>query len=385
MSRAGYRVGSMPWLGDPAPIDRGETQRRSRFYCCGWDEAARACANISAKLALSNTSGRSLDESLGHERHRQPQLDGPRQVGGDAAPQGLLDLWPGAPRRDRPANPPRDDRAQRLDWPPRPLGLPGKGPLPLAARGAPPQATRWSSRDGGKNAREAQVFPPPAVVGLRIIACLGQPAREGPSGQRVCHQWAKFHLVPARSPVRDLSTQAQGGGPPRHRPLQPGPGPVACAGPRLVVGAGWRTRKTRGIHGHRAGPGGHRARQPAAGCGQHTPPQAWVDLVAAAPPPRGGCGRRSQPQRLLELLGTDQQRLRPTRVQVQICLHAQTGQPRWWRLALRGKCAGVVAHLGACALDRQACQAHSIMALPGASPPQPSLVAGERRFSTEQR
>jgi hypothetical protein len=31
MSRAIYRVGSRPWLGNPAPVDRGKDQRCSRF------------------------------------------------------------------------------------------------------------------------------------------------------------------------------------------------------------------------------------------------------------------------------------------------------------------------------------------------------------------
>jgi hypothetical protein len=60
--------------------------------------------------------------------------------------------------------------------------------------------------------------------------------------------------------------------------------------------------------------------------------------------PRGVIGRRPQPQRLLALLGTDQQRLRPTIVQVKIFLQAQTGQQLGLGLADLGKAR--LQHLG---------------------------------------
>ena len=104
---------------------------------------------------------------------RPSQLHGPRQVVGDAAPQGLRHLWPGAPCGDGPAKPAFDDRHACLGCPPLAIGFPGTGPLELAAVGMARQAMRWPSRDGGKDAREAQVFSPPAVVGLGIVAGIG--------------------------------------------------------------------------------------------------------------------------------------------------------------------------------------------------------------------
>ena len=104
---------------------------------------------------------------------RLPQLHGPRQVVGHAAPQGLLDLLPITARRDHPAKPAFDDRYAWLGCPPLAIGFPGPGPLELAAVGMAHPAMRWPSRDGGKDAREAQVFSPPAVVGLGIVAGIG--------------------------------------------------------------------------------------------------------------------------------------------------------------------------------------------------------------------
>jgi hypothetical protein len=49
---------------------------------------------------------------------RQPQLNRPIQVVGNAAQQGLLDLLPVAARRDCAAKPELDDRDERLSSPP---------------------------------------------------------------------------------------------------------------------------------------------------------------------------------------------------------------------------------------------------------------------------
>src|SRR5512132_3174625 len=100
---------------------------------------------------------------------RQPPLHSAIQVVGHAAQQGLFDLLPGATRRDRPAQPALADRDARLDLPPLAIGLTGKGPWPLAASRARGHAPRWPSRHRRHAALEAQVFAPPAVVGLRII------------------------------------------------------------------------------------------------------------------------------------------------------------------------------------------------------------------------
>jgi hypothetical protein len=80
--------------------------------------------------------------------YRHPQLNGPIQVVGDAAQQGLRGLLPIAARRDHPAKPALDDRDERLDSPPLAIGLPGKGQLQLAAIGAPRQAMGRPPRDG---------------------------------------------------------------------------------------------------------------------------------------------------------------------------------------------------------------------------------------------
>ena len=169
---------------------------------------------------------------------RQSQLHRARQVVGDAAPQGLLHLWSGAPCGDAPAKPALDDRDACLDCPPLAIRLAGKRQLPLATRGVPRQATRWPPRDRGNHACEAQVLAPPAVVGLRIIAPIGQQARTGPPGQGLFHEGAKFPLVPSWPAVSSLSTPDSGVGPHGYRPLQPRAGAVTCPGPQSVIGAG---------------------------------------------------------------------------------------------------------------------------------------------------
>ena len=143
----------------------------------------------------------------------QSQLNGPIQVVGNAAQQGLLDLLPVPTGRDRPTKPALDHREQRLNVPALAIELPGKGQLQVAAIGVRGHATRWPSRHRWNDALDAQVFAPPAVIGLRIVAPISQQAREGQSGQRLCHQRAKCHMVPARSTVGDLPTQHQGVGP----------------------------------------------------------------------------------------------------------------------------------------------------------------------------
>ena len=119
---------------------------------------------------------------MGHEMHRQPQLNGPIQVVGHAAQQGLFDLLPVVTRRDGPAKPALDDRDERLDFPPLAIGLAGKSQLELAAVGMPRQATGWPPRDGWNNTLDAQVLSQPAVVRLRIVAAIGQQTRKGQPG-----------------------------------------------------------------------------------------------------------------------------------------------------------------------------------------------------------
>ena len=302
---------------------------------------------------------------------RQPQLHGAIQVVGHAAQQGLLHLLPIAACRNGPPKPALDDGHERFDFPPLALGLPGTGQLPLAAIGASGHALRWASGDRWHEALEAEFFAPPAVVRLAIITAIGQQAWAGPSNQRWCHHGAKCPMIPPRSPVRDLSTPHQGVGTHGPRPLQPGPGPVAFAGPQLVVRARGGTRNTGGIYGHRGSARESGTLEPSHRLRQQARQQARRDLVTAEPPQRGMSGHRRQPQSLLEWLRTGQQRRRPALVQRQIRLQAQTGQQRRLPRALRGKCAGIVRQLLACDPHSQAYQAHSIMAFHGASPPQP--------------
>jgi hypothetical protein len=139
--------------------------------------------------------------------YRQPQLNGPIQVVGHATQQSLFDLLPIAARGDCPAKPALDDRDERLDFPPLAIGLPGKGQLELAAVGTPRQAMGWPPCDGWNDALDAEIFSQPAVVGLGILAAIGQQARQGQPGQRLYHQGAKFHMIPPRPPVGDLSAQ----------------------------------------------------------------------------------------------------------------------------------------------------------------------------------
>ena len=249
---------------------------------------------------------------------RPSQLHGPRQVVGDAAPQGLLHLWPGAPCGDGPAKPAFDDRHACLGCPPLAIGFPGTGPLELAAVGMARQAMRWPSRNGGKDAREAQVFSPPAVVGLGIVAGIGQQTCTGQAGQGLFHEGAKFPLVPSWPAVSSLSTPDSGVGPHRHRPLQPGPGPVAFPSPVLVVGARLLPREARGIHRH--GTGARRTMVPdqAHRCGQHARQQPRLHLVAWEPPPRRMVRHRAQREGGPEFLSARQQRFSPPLVPVSI-------------------------------------------------------------------
>jgi hypothetical protein len=169
---------------------------------------------------------------------RQPQLNGPIQVVGHAAQQGLLDLLPVAPRCDRPAKPALNHRDECLDFPPLAICLAGKSQLQLASIGVSRHATRWPPRDRGNNARDAQVLTQPAVVGLGIVAAIGQQTRRGQPSQGLCHQGAKLNMVPARPAIGDLATQDQRVGPDGYRPLQPRAGAIAC--PKPAVGnRGW--------------------------------------------------------------------------------------------------------------------------------------------------
>jgi hypothetical protein len=109
---------------------------------------------------------------------RQPQSNSAIQVIGRAVQQDLIDLLPGAARCDRPARPVLDDRDERLDVP-----LPGPRPdrersVELAAIGKPRQATGWPPYKRRNDALEPQICSPPAVVGLGVIATIGQQARE---------------------------------------------------------------------------------------------------------------------------------------------------------------------------------------------------------------
>jgi hypothetical protein len=218
---------------------------------------------------------------------RQPQLHRAIQVVGDATPQGLLHLLPVAPCCDGPVKPALDDRDACLDCPSLAIRFAGKSQLPLATIGVPRQATRWPPRDRGHHAREAQVLAPPAVVGLGIVAAIGQQTRQGPPGQGWCHQGATLDMVPSRPAIGHLPTPHQRVGPDGYRPLQPRAGAVACPGPQLVIGAGRGTRKARGIHGDRTAVREGHAREPSDARGQDPRQQARCDLVPAEPPPRG--------------------------------------------------------------------------------------------------
>jgi hypothetical protein len=112
--------------------------------------------------------------------YRHPQLNSPIQVVGDTAQQGLFDLLPIAACRDCPAKPALDDRDERLDSPPLTIGLPGKGPLALAARAAPRQARGWPPATGGmrrsmprssRNQRWSASKSSPALASRRVKRC----------------------------------------------------------------------------------------------------------------------------------------------------------------------------------------------------------------------
>ena len=243
-------------------------------------------------LALSKTSGSSLEESRGPSMSRQPQLNGPIQVGGHATQQRLCAWWPIAARGDCPAKPALDDRDARRAFPPLARGLAGTGQVALAAVGTPRQAAGWPPCDGWNVALDAKTFAQPAGVGRGLIAAIGQQARPGPPGQRLSHQGAHFHMIPPRPPVGELSAQDHGGGPHRPRPRQPGPGAIACAGPQVVIGAGWGTRKAWGIHGHRARARADPARASGGSPGGGCTPTAWNGRARRAPQGLpGGLGR----------------------------------------------------------------------------------------------
>jgi hypothetical protein len=229
--------------------------------------------------------------------------------------------------------------------------------LQLAAIGASRQATGWPPCARRPDALEAAVFSQPAVVGLRLVAPIGQQARAAQAGQGLGHQGAKLHMVPWRPPVGHLPTQPQGIGPDGYRPLQPRAGAMALTGPQLVVRARWGTRTARRSHGHRARARGSRTLAHPHSRRQQARQQARLDLVAAAPPPRGMVGHRVSPKDRPQCLGAGQPGFTTPIIQGQTFLHAQTGQQRWLRHALRGKFVGVVRHLGACDLHRQACHA----------------------------
>jgi hypothetical protein len=218
---------------------------------------------------------------------RQSQLHRSIQVVGDAAQQGLLHLLPVAPCRDGPTKPALDDRDEGLDFPALVIRFAGKSQLPLATRGVPRQATRWPPRDRGNSARDAQVLAQLAVVGLEIVAAIGQQTRQGQPGQGLCHQGAKLSKVPSRPAIGHLPTQHQWVGPDGDRPLQPRAGVVACPGPQLIIGAGRGTRKARGIHGDRTGVRGGHALEPSDAPGQDPRQQTRFDLVPAEPLQRG--------------------------------------------------------------------------------------------------
>jgi hypothetical protein len=175
---------------------------------------------------------------MGQSRRRQRQLHRPIQVVGDATPQSPFDLLPIAARRGGPAQPTLDDRDARLDCPPLAISLPGQGPLELAATGPPRPATGWPPCDRWNAALEAEVFSPPAVVGLRIVAPVGQQVREAQAGQGLCCQGAQRDMSPARPALGHLPSQHQSSGPDRDRPCQPGAGAVACPGPAVDT-RGW--------------------------------------------------------------------------------------------------------------------------------------------------
>jgi hypothetical protein len=85
--------------------------------------SADLIATISFGLALSKTSGRSLEAWMGRSMRRQPELNSPIQVVGNAAQQGLLNLLPLAARRNCPAQSALDNRDEHLDFPPLAIAL----------------------------------------------------------------------------------------------------------------------------------------------------------------------------------------------------------------------------------------------------------------------
>ena len=302
---------------------------------------------------------------------RQSQVHRSIQVGGDAAPQGLLHRLPGAPCRDGPAQSALDDRDEGLDLPPLALRVAGNSPWPLATRGGPRQATRGPPRARGNHAREAPGLVPPAVVGLGIVAASGQHTRQGQPGQGVCHQGATLDMGPARPASGPRPPPHERVGPDGSRPLQPRAGAVALTGPPWVVGAGRGPRTARGIHGDRPGVRGGDARAPSDARGQDPRQQARFALGPAAPPPRGMVRHRVSSQGRPQRLGAGQQGCSPPRVQAQLCLQAETSPSRGWRIPLRGTGTGVVGYLGARALHRHTGDAEPIIACHGASPPHP--------------
>jgi hypothetical protein len=278
---------------------------------------------------------------------------------------------PVAPCRDGPAKPALDDRDECLNLPPLARRFAGQSQLQLATIGVPRQATRWPPRDGGNQAREAQGLAQPAVVGLGIVAAIGQQTHTGQPGQGLCHQGATLHMVPSRPAIGHLSTPHQRVGPDRDRPFQPRAGAVALTGPQLVGGAGRGPREARGIHGDRAEARGGRALEPADARGQAPRQQARFDLMAAEPPPRGMVRCRVKPKGRPQFLGAGQQGFSTPIVQVPRFLQAETSPSRGLRIPLRGTWTGVVGHLGSRDLHSQTCEAESIIAFHGASPPHP--------------
>ena len=150
---------------------------------------------------------------------RQPESNGPIQVVGHAALEGLLDLLPVAARHDCPATPALDDREHRLSLP-LAIGLAGKGGRHLAARGWLYHTTLGPPDNGRNDTFDAQVLAPPAAVGFRIIAATGHQVLEPQMGQGLFGQRAELRMVAARTAVGYLRTQYQGTGSDCHRLFQ---------------------------------------------------------------------------------------------------------------------------------------------------------------------
>jgi hypothetical protein len=78
----------------------------------------------------------------------------------------------------------------------RPCG--GKGQLELEAVGTPRQAMRWPPRNRWNDALDAQICTPPTLVGLGIIAPIGQQTGQGQPGNIGRGAEAFYRATPAR-------------------------------------------------------------------------------------------------------------------------------------------------------------------------------------------